>query len=155
MKEYTSEILINAPRALVWPILADVENWPVWAHSFSSMRRVDQGRLGVGSRVVIKQPKLPAGRWTITEWNREQSFKWMSKRFLFVATGDHVLIDYGEHCLFMQSLRFQGVVGELAAHSGRALITAYMALEAQGLKRFSEAAALKAMPSTGDAGTVG
>ncbi len=139
MTEFRSGADIAAPASHVWPILADVENWPQWAESFERIERLGNDvPLGVGARVTIKQPRLPAGEWTITEWKPGRSFKWEMRKTGLVTTGDHWLDDRGDACRFEQSLRFEGPVGKMAAFFSRSLIRRYMALEAEGLKAISE-----------------
>lgn len=138
MTEFRSGAEIAAPAAHVWPILADVENWPQWAESFTRIARFDSGPLDVGARVTIKQPRLPEGEWTITEWEPGRSFKWTMRRAGLAATGDHWLEEKADGCAFEQSLLFEGVIGSIAARLSRSLIRRYMAMEANGLKTISE-----------------
>ena len=134
MTLFETEIAIAAPAAQVWPILADVEQWPDWATSFASVTRLDDRPLGIGSRVRIKQPKLTAGEWTITDWQPGKNFTWEMRRAGVRVTGEHILIAEKNHCSFRQRLRFGGLLGMLSALMGRSLIKDYMAIEARGLK---------------------
>ncbi len=138
MIEYRSQSTIAAPVSHAWPILADVENWPRWAESFASIVRLDDAPLDAGARVRIKQPKLPAGNWTITDWRPKENFSWVSRGPGIVTTGDHTLVRDGESCVFRQQLAFEGMAGAIAARIWRRLITRYMELEAVGLKRKAE-----------------
>jgi Polyketide cyclase / dehydrase and lipid transport len=134
MKLFSSKILIEAPAASVWPVLADVENWPRWAETFTWIKKLEEGACGIGTRVNIKQPKLSAGNWTITEWYPGRSFKWVSRKLALTVTGDHILVSEGECCIFHQSLMFEGLLSNVTGALGGSLIKNYMACEAEGLK---------------------
>jgi uncharacterized membrane protein len=140
MRTFSSKISINASSTKVWITLADIENWPNWAETFSVVKKLNDQETGVGSQVLIKQPKLAPGNWEITEWVPGQSFKWVSSKFALTITGDHVLSDHGDHCTFFQELRFEGALSRLTAALGGTLIQNYMAGEAEGLRRFCEIA---------------
>jgi len=72
--EVTEEI--DADPSDVWAVLADVEHWPDWCPTMSSVRRLDDGPFGVGSAAEVHQPKLPRTIWRVTEFEPGRRFEW-------------------------------------------------------------------------------
>jgi hypothetical protein len=138
--EFRSSVRIAAPIGVVWPILADVRRWPAWAETFELVEPQTDEPLGPGAIVLIRQPRLPPGYWTVTDWRPFESFAWATRRPGVVVTAHHELLAQESGCIFAQRLRFRGPLGILVAAFGRKLIRAYMRTEAAGLKLTSEAA---------------
>lgn len=73
-------IRIDAPPDLVWRVTVDVERWPEWTPTVTSVARVGRASLGRGSVVRIKQPGQPESEWTVTEFEPRERFAWASTR---------------------------------------------------------------------------
>jgi uncharacterized membrane protein len=86
---WTDSVLIDAPVALVWQLTTDVEAWPATTPTVTSVKRLDEGPLRVGSRARIKQPGQPAAVWTVTEFEPDTGFSWRAVRPGLVLTGTH------------------------------------------------------------------
>ena len=78
MKTFDIAIGIDAPAERVWQVMIDIDRWNEWTPSVTSIKRLDSGPLVVGSRLVIRQPKFPPARWSITAFDPGLSFTWMS-----------------------------------------------------------------------------
>lgn len=48
-------------------MLREVERWPEWAPTVTSIRRLDDGPLAVGSRVRVAQPRIAPTEYVVTE----------------------------------------------------------------------------------------
>ena len=57
---------ISAPAERVWATIIDVERWHEWTASITGAEKLEPGELKVGSKVRVKQPKLPPTVWTVT-----------------------------------------------------------------------------------------
>ena len=142
MKAITS-ITIDAPIERVWQIMSDVERWPEWTASISSVQRLDRGPFQVGSSARIKQPKLATMVWTVTDIQPGRSFIWQAHSGGMTSIGEHV-IEPGPGNSVTVTLSATAT-GWLAPHVNRLygrLGQSYVEMEAAGLKRRSEAEAL-------------
>ncbi len=88
---FMATIDIAAPAQLVYEVYTDVERWPEWAARVTSVERLDQGPLRVGSRARIKQPRLPTTVWEVTEVVTGRSFTWIARGPGIITTASHVV----------------------------------------------------------------
>ena len=65
--ELSTRIDVEAPVEQVWAVPREVERWPEWAPTVTSVRRLDDGPLAVGSRVRVEQPRIPPTEYVVTE----------------------------------------------------------------------------------------
>lgn len=129
---------IDAPPERVWTILADVERWPAWTGSMSTVRRVDNGALRVGSRARVKQPKLPAMTWTVTSLEPERSFAWAASSVGVRTEADHTISLDPHGVVVTLVIRQSGPLGAVVGLFMSGLTRRYLEMEAQGLKRQAE-----------------
>jgi len=141
MTHFHTTIDIQAPPDKVWAVLRDIEHWPEWTPTVTSIRPLDPGPLAVGTRVLIRQPKLLPARWQITELEEGRSFAWITRSPGVLVTARHWVEGASGGSRATLSLDFSGLLGPLVARLTRGLNTRYLALEAQGLKRRAEAGA--------------
>jgi uncharacterized membrane protein len=74
--ERTIEIAASAER--VWHVMIDVQRWPEWTPTVTSVERPDTGPLKVGSRARLRQPRLPPAVWTVTALDAGRYFEWQN-----------------------------------------------------------------------------
>ncbi len=75
-----TSIDVAASPDRVWEVLVDVERWPEWTGSVSSVRPLGAGPLAVGSRVEISQPRIPTGTYTVTALEPGSAFTWEQRQ---------------------------------------------------------------------------
>jgi len=137
---YTT-IDIQAPADRVWAALRDIERWPEWTPTVTKVRPLDPGPVTVGTRAIVRQPNLPSARWQITEFAEGHSFTWIKRSPGVLVTGRHCVEGTANGSQATLSLDFAGPLGFLVARFTRGLNEPYLTLEAQGLKKYAEAAA--------------
>jgi len=130
---------IDAPPSLVWAVYADTERWSDWTASIERIVPLQGPQLEIGSRFEIKQPRLPALAWEVTELEVGRSWTWVQRSpgGTTVATHEVVPLD-GDRTLVRQRLEQRGPVGVVVAWLMRRTTKRYLHLEAQGLKARSE-----------------
>jgi uncharacterized protein YndB with AHSA1/START domain len=130
---------IDAPPSVVWSVLSDVERWPEWTASVSSMQRSRTGPLAVGERVVVSQPRLPTLTYTVTAVEAGRSFTWEAGSGVSRGVGEHVLtprVDGG--CTATLRLTQRGPGARLVGVVLDRITRRYLRMEAEGLKARSE-----------------
>jgi uncharacterized membrane protein len=129
---------IDAPADLVWNVFSDVERWPEWTASVTSLEALDGSGLAVGKRFEIKQPRLPKLVWQVTELDEGRSWTWEQRSPGGRTVAVHEVHPVGDRTEVKQRLDQQGPVGGLIARMMGGTTKRYLDLEAQGLKARSE-----------------
>ena len=130
---------IAAPAEQVWAALADVERWPEWTASVTSVERLDHGPFGVGSRARVRQPRLPAATWTVTALEPGRSFEWRSAVPGLRSVGDHRVDATGDRASRVTlSVTWSGPLAPVVRLVWGNLSRRYVEMEAEGLKRRCE-----------------
>ena len=141
-----ASVTIDAPIDVVWSVFTDVERWPTWASSFTSVELID-GPMRLGAKARIRQPRLPTVVWEVTKWEPGRSWTWAATGPGLRTEASHVLTRSGDRTVAEQSITSSGPLGRLAAFLGRSLTRRYLAVEAAGLKQRSEQLAAAARPA--------
>jgi uncharacterized membrane protein len=137
--EQSTRIDVEAPVQQVWRVLCEVERWPEWAPTVTSVRRLDDGPLAVGSRVRLEQPRIPPTEYVVTELEPSRSFTWVATGPGVRTTARHLLEDLGTGgTRVMLAVEQAGPLGRVMGLFYRRLTDRYLAAEAEGLKARSE-----------------
>jgi uncharacterized protein YndB with AHSA1/START domain len=139
MRTFETSIEIAAPPARVWEIISDVERWHEWTASITAIERLDSGPLRMGSRALVRQPKLPRNRFEVTALEAGRGFSWMSTSPGLRGVGHHWLEATDRGCRVTLGVDFHGLLAWPIALLYGSLTRRYIEMEAEGLKRRSEA----------------
>ena len=140
-----ASIAIDAPIEVVWNVFTDVERWPTWASSFTSVELID-GPMRLGAKARISQPRLPTVVWEVTKWEPGRSWTWATSGPGARTEASHVLSVSGTGTVAEQSITSTGPIGRLVAWLFRSLTRRYLAIEAAGLKQRCEQLAARSRP---------
>jgi len=135
MRRFETSLDLAVSPARVWAVMGDIERWPEWTPSITSVQRLDDGSVGVGSRARVKQPKLPASVFEVTVWNPERGFDWVTRSPGLQGLGRHAIEPIANGSRVTLSVTFSGPLSPLAAFVLGGLTERYIRLEAEGLKR--------------------
>jgi uncharacterized protein YndB with AHSA1/START domain len=141
MATYRTTIDIDASPDRIWSVLSDVERWPEWTSSMTSVVLLDTGSLAIGSTARVKQPRLPIVVWTVTDLTPGRSFTWEARNPGAVSVATHEIeprSDGGGSRVTL-AVEQQGLVGRVVGFALRGLTRKYVDMEAAGLKRRVEA----------------
>jgi uncharacterized membrane protein len=132
-------VRIDAPPAKVFDVLCDVERWPEWTPTMTSVSRLDSGPLKVGSTAKVQQPKLRAAVWQVTDVEQNRNFTWISRSPGVRMTAGHLVEPNGSGCQVTLSFEMSGLMAPLVSRIYGGLIEEYVATESQNLKQRCEA----------------
>ena len=118
--------------------MRNVEYWSEWTPTIISIRLLDPGPLAVGTRAIVRQPKLLPARWQVVELEEGRSFSWIMRVPGVRVTARHSVEGAANGSLVTLSLEFSGPLGPFCARLTRGLNERYLALEAWGLKKRAE-----------------
>src|SRR4051812_17727116 len=142
--DFSISVDIGAPPDRVWAVMSDIEQWPQWTPSVTSIQRLDPGPLAPGSRARVRQPRLLPVVWTVTAVE-DHAFTWETGGIGVSVTACHSVEATAQGSRATLSLHFGGMLGALVGRLTRSLNNRYLNLEATGLKRRSEGHGLRAL----------
>jgi uncharacterized membrane protein len=135
--EATAEIVAAAHE--VFDTWVDVAHWPEWTASVSSVERLDDGPLQVGSKARVRQPRLPTAVWEVTELVPAESFTWVAHGPGVISVGVHRVEPLPEgRCRVTAVLEQGGLLGSVVGLLTKGLTETYLKTEVLGLKAHCE-----------------
>jgi uncharacterized membrane protein len=138
---FEESIDIDAQQERVWEVLSDLEAWPRRIETVDVVELLTPAPMSKGSRVRLKQPKLPEGTWDITVWDAPSYFEWRQKSGGITSVAGHrvEMLEEGRSRLTL-SLDMRGPLIPVIGLFYKGLTNRYMTIEAQGMKRAAESA---------------
>jgi uncharacterized membrane protein len=138
VKRFSISIDIAAPADRVWQVMSDIDRWHEWTPSITSVKRLDGSPFAVGTRVLIRQPKLPPAFWKVAVIEPGRSFTWVSANPGLRVSGRHSVEPTPTGSRATLAVELEGVFGGLFGRMTKAITERYIGFEANGLKARSE-----------------
>ena len=138
---FEKSVEIDASQQRVWDVLSDLEAWPQRIETVEVVEVLTPPPISQGSRVRLKQPKLPEGIWDVTSWDPPSYFEWTQKTGGTTSVAGHRVEALGEgRARLTLTLDMRGFLIPIIALFYKGLTNRYMDLEGEGMKRAAEAA---------------
>ena len=131
-------VYIDAPPQKVFAVLCDVERWPEWTPTMTSVRRLDSGPFAIGSSAQVRQPKLRLNVWRVTELQDGRNFTWTTHSPGLRMTAGHLIEPKGDGSRVELTFELSGLIAPVVSRLYGGLIGRYITTESQGLKKRSE-----------------
>lgn len=129
---------IDAPLSLVWGLNTDVAAWPSLTPTVTSVERLDEGPMRVGSQARIKQPAQRAAVWTVSTFQPEEMFQWDTANMGMRMVATHRLEPTVRGCRNTLSIDLAGPTARLLGRLMRKRILATIATENAAFKHVAE-----------------
>ena len=129
---------IQASSDRVWAVLCDVERWPEWTSSMTTVRRMDDGPLILGSRAQVRNESCYQRFGKLLNSKRKEGSHGSPLAPVSELKGDHWIEANGARSTVKLSLQFSGLLAPLVARIYRSLSQRYLATEAEGLRKRCE-----------------
>jgi uncharacterized membrane protein len=138
---FEQSIDIDARQQRVWDVLSDLELWPQRIETVDVVEVLTPAPVGEGSRVRLKQPKLPEGTWEVTVWDGPSYFEFRQRSGGVTNVAGHRVEALEEsRSRLTLTLDMRGLLVPVVALFYKGLTNRYMTIEAQGMKRAAESA---------------
>ena len=136
---FEESIDIDAAPERVWDVLSDIEAWPRRIETVDVAELLTPAPVAKGSRIRLKQPKLPEGTWDITVWDPPSYFEMSQKSGGVSNVAGHRVEALGEgRARLTLSVEMQGWLVPVVGLLSKGMTTRYLASEAQDMKRAAE-----------------
>ena len=132
-------ITIEEPTFYNSEVLTDLEAWPKRIETVDAVELLTTPPMAVGSRVRLRQPKLPEGTWDITTWDAPAFFEWTQKETGATIVAGHRVEALGDgRARLTLTVDMRGLLVPIMGLFSKGLTNRYMNVEAEGMKRAAE-----------------
>ena len=139
MRRFETRVDVTASSSVVWNFMKDVEAWPTWTPTVTTVIALDGSELVVNRCFEVSQPGLPKATFVVTEFVDGTSFTWQSKSGGVVSSAEHtVSVVDDSHCSVTLSFEMSGMGASLVWAVAKKKIESFVQTEAASLKSAAE-----------------
>lgn len=139
VRRFETRVDVAASTEVVWTIMKDVEAWPTWTPTVTSVIALDGSELVVDRRYEISQPGLPKATFVVTDCVDGASFAWQSKSGGIVSNAVHAISAVDDsHCSVTLDFEMSGMGASLVWAVAKKKIELFVQTEAETLKSAAE-----------------
>lgn len=135
-------LTIAADPSRVWDLTVDLERWPDITPTMTSVERLDQGPIQVGSQARVAQPKQAQRIWTVTIVEEPHHFAWEARLGPIVMEAHHVIDEVPDGCRNTLAVDVTGPASGLIGRLLRSQILTAITTENEGFRTAAESADL-------------
>ncbi|HET7738532.1 MAG TPA: SRPBCC family protein [Tepidiformaceae bacterium] len=133
------EFEVEASPEDVWAVMKDVERWPEWSESITSAALENARVLGAGVSARIKQPRVPAMTWQVTDYVEGERFTWEATTTGSKSVAWHSVSEIAPgRTKVVLGVEQTGVLVPILKPLLGRMTKRFVAMEAEGLKRRAE-----------------
>ena len=137
---FERSIEIGASQQRVWDVVSDIERWPDVVETVDTVALLTPAPVGEGSRVRLRQPKLPEATWVVTAWESPAFFAWQQKSGGVTIDAGHRIDAIGDgRSRLTLTIDMHGLLVPITGRLYADLTNRYLALETEGMRRAAEA----------------
>lgn len=135
---YEVAVEIAAPAEKIWTVLHDVAHWSDWSPTINEITPLDDKPFAVGSRALVKQPKMQPMTWQVTELAEGRSFVWTTRTMGVSMVAGHYIESVNGGCKVRLTIDMTGGLAPLLNLLGGKKARHYVDLEGASLKTWCE-----------------
>jgi uncharacterized membrane protein len=138
--QFERSVEIDASQQRVWEVVSDIPSWPERIETVEAVEVLTPAPIGRGSRVRLRQPKLPEATWEVTAWDAPARFEWTQKSGGVTIVAGHRVDPLGENRSRLSlTIDMRGLLVPIMGRFYGDLTNRYLQLETEGMKRAAEA----------------
>lgn len=135
--EIAATAVSPASTAAMWAAISDIRRWPDWLPTVRSVTPITPDQPdGAGSTYLVRQPRLPTARWTITDWRPGAGFTWVSRNPGVRTTATHEVSAADAGSRIALAIRWEGPLAPALRAVYGNLTRRYVTTEAETLVAF-------------------